>query len=135
MTRLLLAYVATLVIFCIVDFIWLGLVAKGFYQSEVGALLLAQPNWTVAILFYALYVAGVVFFAVAPALEAESWVRALTHGALFGLFAYATYDLTNLATLKGWSGTLALVDIGWGAVVTGAAAVGGYAVTRLSTVA
>jgi uncharacterized membrane protein len=130
MTRLAVAYVATALVFCMLDFIWLGFVAKGYYQSQVGGLLLEKPNLAVAAAFYALYIVGVLVFAVVPALDAGHWGRALLYGALFGFFAYATYDLTNLATLKGWSAGVALLDLAWGAAVTGAAATSGYFVTR-----
>ena len=130
MSRIAIAYVATAIAFCGLDFIWLGWVAKGYYQAQVGPLLLDKPNLPVAAAFYALYIVGVLIFAVLPALEAGSWGKALLYGALFGLFAYATYDLTNLATLKGWSAGIALLDLAWGAVVTGASATLGYLVTR-----
>jgi len=130
MTRIIVAYLATLVAFCAGDFVWLGTVAVGFYQSEVGPLLLATPNWPAAAAFYALYAAGTVFFAVLPALRANAWTKALLHGALFGFFAYATYDLTNLATLRGWSLGVSIVDIAWGTVVTGMAATVGYLCSR-----
>ena len=130
MTRFAVAYVVTLAVFCGLDFLWLGFVAKGYYQSQLGALLLEKPNVPVAVLFYLLYVAGVLVFAVLPALDAGQWSRALAHGALLGFFAYATYDLTNLATLKGWSAGVAMLDLAWGAVVTGVSATAGYLVTR-----
>jgi uncharacterized membrane protein len=130
MTRIFVAYIATLAAFCVLDFIWIGFVARGFYQAQVGTLLLAPPRWGVAALFYALYVVGVVVFAVLPALEAGSWPRALVLGALFGFFCYATYDLTNLATLKGWTWPMAAVDILWGMVITAACATAGYLATR-----
>jgi uncharacterized membrane protein len=130
MTRFAIAYVATFVVFCGMDFLWLGFVAKGYYQSQVGALLLERPNLAVAALFYGLYIVGVLIFAVLPALDAGQWTRALWYGALFGFFAYATYDLTNLATLKGWSPGIALLDLAWGAVVTGTSATAGFLVTR-----
>jgi uncharacterized membrane protein len=130
MTRILIAYGATLAAFCVLDFIWIGFVARGFYQAQVGTLLLAPPRWGVAALFYALYVVGVVVFAVLPALEAGSWLRALVLGGLFGFFCYATYDLTNLATLKGWTAPMAVVDILWGVVITGACATSGYLAAR-----
>ena len=130
MTRFATAYAATFIVFCGLDFLWLGFVAKGYYQSQVGTLLLEKPNLPVAALFYILYIVGVLIFAVLPALEAGQWSRALFYGALFGFFAYATYDLTNLATLKGWSPGLALLDLAWGAVVTGISATAGYVVTR-----
>ncbi|MEP7327783.1 MAG: DUF2177 family protein [Betaproteobacteria bacterium] len=125
-----LAYLFTLATFGVLDFIWLGLVARGFYQAQIGSLLLAAPNWGVAVLFYAAYIVGVVIFAVVPALDAGSWLRAAILGGLFGFFCYATYDLTNLATLKGWTVSVALLDIAWGIVVTAAAAAAGYALTR-----
>jgi uncharacterized membrane protein len=130
MTRFAVAYVVTLAVFCGLDFLWLGFVAKGYYQSQLGGLLLDKPNIPVAALFYALYVAGVLVFAVLPALDAGQWSRALLHGALFGFFAYATYDLTNLATLKGWTPSVALLDLAWGTVVTGVSATAGCLVTR-----
>jgi uncharacterized membrane protein len=130
MTRFAIAYVATFVVFCGMDYLWLGFVAKGYYQSQVGALLLERPNLAVAALFYGLYIVGVLIFAVLPALDAGQWTRALLYGALFGFFAYATYDLTNLATLKGWSPGVALLDLAWGAVVTGTSATAGFLVTR-----
>ncbi|MEO6564405.1 MAG: DUF2177 family protein [Casimicrobiaceae bacterium] len=126
MSRLVIAYLATLAAFCVLDFVWLGFVARGFYQAQVGALLLAPPKWGVAVMFYALYVVGIVVFAVQPALDSGSWLRALLLGALFGFFCYATYDLTNLATLKGWTVPMAVVDILWGIVITAASATAGY---------
>ena len=131
MTRLAVAYAATAIVFCGLDFLWLGFVAKGYYQSQIGTLLLEKPNLPVAALFYGLYIVGVLIFAVLPALDAGSWGKALLYGALFGFFAYATYDLTNLATLKGWSLRIALLDLAWGSVVTGASATAGYVVTRI----
>ncbi len=131
MTRLAVAYAATAIVFCGLDFIWLGFVAKGYYQTQIGTLLLEKPNLPVAALFYALYIVGVLIFAVLPALDAGHWGKALLYGALFGFFAYATYDLTNLATLKGWSLRIALLDLAWGTVVTGVSAAAGYVVTRI----
>jgi uncharacterized membrane protein len=130
MIRFAVAYAVTLAVFCGLDFLWLGFVAKGYYQSQLGALLLEKPIIPVAALFYLTYVVGVLVFAVLPALDAGQWSRALLQGALFGFFAYATYDLTNLATLKGWSPGVAMLDLAWGAVVTGVSATAGYLVTR-----
>ncbi len=126
----LVAYIATAVAFLLIDLVWLGVVAKGFYAREIGGLLLASPGVTVAGLFYLGYVAGVVFFAVAPALAAQSWKIALVNGILLGLLAYGTYDLTNLATLAGWSWRMALVDLAWGGCLTGLTAVVGYFAAR-----
>ena len=133
MPPLLAAYAAAAVAFCLADFLWLGFVAKGFIASQVGALVLDRPNWTAAAIFYALYLAGVVFFAVRPALAEGGLGSAVLHGALFGFFCYATYDLTNLATLKGWTLPMALVDIGWGTVVTAIAAAAGFLGARAAS--
>jgi uncharacterized membrane protein len=131
MTRMLVAYATTLIVFCCCDFVWLGWVAKDYYQSQLGGLLLAQPNWSAAVTFYALYAAGIVIFCISPALDASSLGKAALLGALLGALAYATYDLSNLATLKGWPMVLSFVDIAWGAFVTGVAASAGYQMTRL----
>jgi uncharacterized membrane protein len=130
MLRFVIGYVATLVAFCVLDFAWLGWIAKSLYQSQLGALLLPQPNWIAGILFYVLYTAGVQIFCVAPALEAGSAWKAATCGALFGFFCYMTYDLTNLATLKGWASNLAIVDILWGTAASVLASSAGYAAAQ-----
>ncbi|MFZ4607500.1 MAG: DUF2177 family protein [Caulobacter sp.] len=121
------AYAAAAVSFLALDALWLGVVAQKLYQREFGSMLLEKPNMAAAAAFYALYLFGVVFFAVKPALEAGGWTRALLQGALFGLVAYATYDLTNLATLKGFPVRVVAPDLIWGMVVTAAAALAGYA--------
>jgi uncharacterized membrane protein len=131
MTRMLAAYAATLIVFCCCDFAWLGWVAKDYYQSQLGGMSLAQPNWVAAVAFYALYAAGIVFFCISPALDAASVGKAAVLGALLGALAYATYDLSNLATLKGWPMALSVIDIAWGAFLTGIAASAGYLVTKL----
>ncbi len=128
MRSALIAYAATLVVFLALDAVWLGTIALGLYRSRLGELLLERPNMAVAGLFYAVYVAGVVFFAVAPALQQGSWSSAVLHGAVLGFIAYATYDLTNLATLRGWPSDLALIDLAWGTLLTAASATGGYIV-------
>lgn len=121
------AYIAAAISFLALDALWLGVVARGLYQREFGAMLLEKPNMAAAVAFYALYLVGIVVFAVKPALEAGGWSRALLQGALFGLIAYATYDLTNLATLKGFPIRVVAPDLMWGAFVTAAAALAGYA--------
>ena len=126
MLKYVLAYGATAIAFCALDFAWLTVVAPKFYQAQVGALLLEKPNLLPAVAFYLLYVAGLVIFCVSPALETASWTRALVMGALFGLVAYATYDLSNLATLKGWTASLSVVDMCWGAVASAGASTCGY---------
>ena len=129
MTKFIIAYGTTAAVFFALDFLWLGVVAKDFYRSALGSLLLERPNMTAAVVFYLLYVAGIVLFAVAPALATESWQKAVVLGALFGFFAYSTYDMTNLATLKGWPLSVVVVDIAWGALLTGISAALGYALT------
>jgi len=121
------AYAAAAVSFLALDALWLGVVAQTLYQREFGSMLLEKPNMVAAAAFYALYLVGVVVFAVKPALESGGWTRALLQGALFGLVAYATYDLTNLATLKGFPVRVVAPDLVWGALVTAAAALAGYA--------
>ncbi len=113
-----------------IDALWLGVIAKKFYSSQVGKLLLDNPNMIAAVAFYVIYLVGVVVFVVNPALEKGSWQYALGYGALFGLVAYATYDLTNLATLKGWTMKLVAVDLVWGAALTALVSVITYAVVR-----
>ena len=102
----------------VLDFLWLGMVAKSFYRSQIGSLLLERPNMAAAVLFYVIYVVGVVMFVISPALEKGSLSYALTRGALFGFVAYATYDLTNLATMKGFTTRVVVVDMLWGMVLT-----------------
>ena len=106
----------------IIDALWLGVVANRLYKSQLGPLLLEKPNMVAAVLFYVIYVVGIVVFAVMPAIAAGDWKMALGLGALLGLVAYATYDLTNLATLKGFPIKIVIVDLIWGAVLTGTVA-------------
>lgn len=126
-----LSVVAAGVIMGALDFIWLGFIAKKLYYGEMGKLLLEKPNMAPALLFYAIYVLGVVVFVISPALEKNSWEYALGMGALFGLVAYATYDLTNLATLKGFSKKVVVIDLAWGMFITAVVAVGSYFIVHL----
>ena len=111
-------YLITLPVFFAIDMIWLGLVAKNFYQKHIGQLLAPSVNWTAAISFYLMFIAGMIVFVIYPAIEKNSWTHALIYGAMFGLITYATYDLTNLATLKDWSLTVTIADMIWGAVLS-----------------
>ncbi|MDR7028001.1 DUF2177 family protein [Rhizobium rosettiformans] len=127
------AYISTAVVFFALDYLWLTRIAIGFYREQIGSLMLASPNFAAAGVFYLFYVVGVVYFAVMPAVSAGSLVTALINGALLGLLAYGTYDMTNLATLKGWSLQMSLVDMAWGAFLTATAAAAGYlAVSRFA---
>ncbi len=101
-------------VFFIIDMVWLVLVAKKFYQEQIGFLMKPNINWLAAIIFYLLFISGLVIFVISPAVEKHSWVHALIFGALFGLITYATYDLTNLATLKDWPLLVTVVDLIWG---------------------
>jgi uncharacterized membrane protein len=130
MAQYLTAYAITACVFLGIDFVWLSNVAKSFYFDRLGGLLLDRPNIGAAAAFYALYVVGIVIFAVAPALREGSAVTALVYGALFGFFAYATYDMTNYATLKNWSFTVSVVDTAWGTCLTGVSALIGYLGTQ-----
>lgn len=130
--RVALAYAGTIVAFVVLDLLWLGVIAKGFYQSQVGSLMASPPNFVAAGALYLLYAAGITGFVVLPALDAGSLVRAGLGGALLGLVVYGVYDLTNLAVLKGWTLPVTLVDMLWGAVVTAASASAGFALARLA---
>lgn len=107
-------YFVLLIAFFAIDMAWLGLVARSFYQKYLGFLMAPSPNWLAAILFYLLFIVGILFFVVAPGLESNSIKVILLRAALFGLITYATYDLTNLATLKDWPVLLTVVDMLWG---------------------
>jgi len=119
-------YAIALPVFFAIDMAWLGLVANKFYKSHIGFLMKSDINWVAAGLFYLLFVIGLVLFVIAPAVEKGSWTRAILYGALFGLIAYATYDLTNLATLKDWPLLVTLVDLAWGAVLAASVSVVTY---------
>jgi|SRR4051794_15121254 uncharacterized membrane protein len=133
MTRFLSLYVAGAIVFFPLDMLWLGVIARDVYRTQLGDLLLPQPHWGVAAGFYVLYLAGLVTFVMLPAAQNGSWLSAAAYGAAFGLVAYATYDLTNLATLRGFSMSLALTDMAWGAVLSAVTAAGGLALASLVT--
>ncbi len=110
-------YLITLPVFFAIDMLWLWLVAKNFYREQIGSLLRTEFNWAAAILFYLIFIFGLVIFVIQPAVEKQSAMHALIYGALFGGISYATYDLTNLATLKGWTLLVTAVDMTWGVVL------------------
>jgi uncharacterized membrane protein len=124
------AYIAALVPFLAIDATWLGAVARKFYQQQLGDLMLPSPNFAVAAVFYLFFAAAIVLLAVRPGLDAGSPWTAMGYGAVLGLAAYGTYEITNLSTLKNWPIPLSIVDVIWGAVITAIASVSGYAVTR-----
>lgn len=127
MTKLFAAYAATAAVMIVIDLIWLGVIAKPWYQQGIGHLMADRPNIPFAVLFYLLFPVGLMVFAVVPNAGQSGWSHTLVAGALFGFFTYATYDLTNLATLKGWPVGLALIDIGWGSLVSAVSACAGRA--------
>ena len=129
-TKLLLIYVLTFAVFLVIDLAWLGFIAKDLYKKYLGDLLSDQVNWTAAIVFYLLFVVGVFIFAILPSVAKDSLVSAITLGALFGFFTYATYDLTNLATLKNWPLNLVFIDILWGAVLTSIVSTAGFYIVK-----
>lgn len=112
-------YFISLPIFVAMDLIWIGVIAKNFYKDQIGFLMTSEVRWGAAVLFYALYIFGLVFFAIMPSFREGDWIKALVSGALFGLICYATYDLTNLATLTGWPVKMVVYDLIWGACVSG----------------
>lgn len=121
----------TFALFMVVDLIWLGLVAKKLYRNQIGFLMADRTNWVAAILFYIFYIVGISFFVIYPALAKASWQYALLVGFLFGAVTYMTYDLTNLATLKGWPMLLTVVDILWGTVLGGVVSFLSFVVIRM----
>jgi uncharacterized membrane protein len=127
------AYLSTLVVFLFCDMVWLGTMASRLYRPTLGDLVLSNPNLPAAAAFYLIYPAGLVFFAVLPALKIESPGQAALSGALFGFFTYMTYDLTNQATLRNWTSQLSLIDIGWGTLLGAIAATMAYWITARLT--
>lgn len=111
-------YLVSLAAFLAIDMLWLGLVARSFYQQQLGFIMAPSVNWFAAIIFYLLFIVGILFFVVVPGLESGSLKATLLRAALFGLITYATYDLTNLATLKDWPVLLTVVDLIWGTVLS-----------------
>jgi uncharacterized membrane protein len=107
-------YAMATVVFFALDIVWLGYIARGFYRNNLGSIISPEVNWSAAVVFYLLYIVGILVFAIVPALKAGSIQTAIIWGALFGFFTYATYDLTNMATIKNWPLKIVIVDIVWG---------------------
>lgn len=128
--KYILAYFLTAIIFFAVDILWLGFLAKDLYQKYLGDLMADKVNWTAAIIFYLVFIIGISVFAIYPAVDKNSVRQAILLGALFGFFTYATYDLTNLATLKGWPLNIVLIDITWGIVLTTIVSTAGFYITK-----
>jgi uncharacterized membrane protein len=116
-------FLISLPVFFAIDMIWLVLIAKNFYQKHIGILMRPDLNWYAAGIFYLLFIAGLITFVISPAIEKHSSVHALVFGALFGLVTYATYDLTNLATLKDWPVIVTIADLAWGMILSSSVSV------------
>lgn len=129
-SKLVIGYLLTAVVFFAIDMLWLGLIAKRLYNKFLGSFLAEQVNWAAAIIFYFLFIIGIFIFAIMPAVEKDSLMKAILLGALFGFFTYATYDLTNLATLKDWPIKIVFIDIAWGAVLTASVSASGFAIMK-----
>lgn len=119
-------YAIALPVFFAIDILWLGVVAKKFYQSQIGNIMKPDVNWVAAIIFYLIFIAGLVVFVIEPAMEKNSWKQALLLGAFFGFVCYATYDLTNLAVAKDWPLLVTMVDLAWGAVLAASVSTATY---------
>jgi len=120
------SYLITTAVFFAIDMVWLGLISVNLYREQMGNLMRASVNWYAGLGFYLLYIIGIILFVISPALKSGSWQQALIYGSLFGLFCYATYDLTNLAVIKDWPLGLTFIDILWGTVLTGSVSVLSY---------
>jgi uncharacterized membrane protein len=113
-------------VFFAIDMVWLGVVAKNFYRAQIGGLMKSDVNWLAAIIFYLIFIVGLVVFVISPAVQKGSWTHALLFGALFGFVCYATYDLTNLAVAKDWPLLVTIVDLAWGAVLASSVSIVTY---------
>lgn len=125
MKYILLFFITTIIFFSI-DLIWLGVIAKNLYREKLGFILSTEVNWTAAIVFYIIYISGILYFAVVPSLLDAEWEKALLNGAILGFLCYATYDLTNMATIAHWPLQIVIIDIAWGTLLTGSVSVLSY---------
>ena len=123
-------YALTVPVFFAIDMLWLGVIAKGFYRRKLGFILSPEINWAAAITFYLIFIVGILIFAVRPAVNNNSWIQAVVLGALFGFFTYATYDLSNLATIKNWPLVVVVADIVWGMCLCTLTALLSYLISR-----
>jgi len=128
--KIIISYLLTTVVFFAIDMVWLGFIAKNLYRKYLGSLLSDTVNWSAAIIFYLIFIVGIFIFVISPAVEKQSMVRAALLGAVFGLIAYATYDLTNYATLKGFPLNIVFIDLAWGAVLTAVVSLAGFYIVK-----
>lgn len=124
------SYLLTFIVFLLIDMLWLVIIAKNLYQKYLGGFLTDQVNWIAAFIFYMLFVIGISIFAIYPAVQKGSVYNAILLGALFGFFTYATYDLTNLATLKDWPLPIVFIDIIWGTTLSAIVSFSGYYIVK-----
>lgn len=124
-------YLIAFVIFLLIDFIWLAFVAKDVYRKYLGFLMKDSPNYVAAIIFYLVFIVGLVYFVIMPGIEAQSIGKILLGGVLFGFITYATYDLTNLATVKDWPLTITIIDLIWGSFLSTSISVATYYLYQL----
>lgn len=124
-------YLGMLLAFLAVDLLWLGVIAKNIYKNQLGDLMRTNPNWAVAILFYLLFIVGIMIFAVIPGVEKNSLQHTLLYGALFGFFTYMTYELTNYAVIKNWPAGLVPIDIIWGVVLATIVSLAGFLIAKI----
>jgi uncharacterized membrane protein len=123
-------YLVAVPVFFLIDMLWLVVIAKGIYQKYMGHLMRPMPNWPVAIIFYLLFIVGLIIFAIYPAVRNNSWTYALLYGAMFGFFTYMTFDLTNLAVLKDYSWQITIIDIIWGVVLSATVSVSAFFISK-----
>jgi uncharacterized membrane protein len=123
MIKLIATYFIALVSFFALDMVWLGVISKNYYKQKLGFILSENPNWVAAIVFYLLFIAGIIYFAINPGIKANDWQVALLNGAVLGALCYATYDLTNMATIAKWPIEIVIIDIIWGMVLTGSVSI------------
>jgi len=127
------SYLLTALVFFAIDLVWLGLVARNMYSRYLGHLMSSRVNWIAALVFYLAFIVGILVFAVYPSVDNGSILHAMLRGALFGFFAYSTYDLTNLATLKDWPLSITIIDIAWGTVLTSVVSAAGFCIVEALT--
>ena len=128
--KLILSYLLTTLVFFAIDMVWLGFIAKNLYRKYLGDFLSDAINWKAAIIFYLIFIVGIFIFAIMPAVEKNSIPKAIIYGAMFGFFTYATYDLTNLATLKNWPLQIVFIDMAWGALLTALVSTAGFYIVK-----
>ena len=129
--KIIISYLLTVIVFFAIDMVWLGLIAKDLYHKYLGSFLSDKVNWTAAIIFYLLFIVGIFIFVIYPSVEKKSLINAVILGALFGFFTYATYDLTNYATLKNFPLNIVIIDLAWGSFLTSLVSIAGYYIVRM----